>query len=54
MSMIRPEPRLLRKRESILGITLHINERLPGREKVRRQMVAAGRVDEVTRLIRCQ
>ena len=47
------ELRLLRNGESILGFTLHINERLSGREKVRRQMVAAGRVDEIACLIRC-
>jgi hypothetical protein len=47
------EARLLRKREYSLGFTLHINKRLSGREKVRRQMVAAGRVDEVAHLIRC-
>ena len=49
----KPELRLLRNGESILGVTLHINERLSGREKVRRQMVAAGRVDEIACLIRC-
>jgi len=47
------ELRLLRNGESILGFTLHINERLSGREKVRRQMVAAGRVDQIACLIRC-
>src|SRR4029077_4879159 len=50
----KPEPRLLRKREYILGFTLHIKERVACREKVRGQMVAAvGHIGEIAHPIRC-
>src|SRR5258708_3263675 len=49
----RPEPRFLRKCERILGFTLHINERVPCREKIRGQVAAAvGRAIEVAHLVR--
>ena len=46
------EPRLLRKRETMLGFTLHLSERISRREKVRVQVVAAiRRKSEVTDLV---
>src|SRR5258705_8857996 len=49
----KPEPRFLRKRERILGFALHINERVPCREKIRGQVPAAvGRAIEVAHLVR--
>src|SRR6516225_6254557 len=37
----KTEPNLLRKLETILGLMLHLRERIPRREKVRNQVVAA-------------
>src|SRR6202051_471552 len=49
----KPEPRFLRKCERILGFTLHINERVPCRKKIRGQVAAAvGRAIEVAHLVR--
>src|SRR5882724_5474143 len=47
------EPGLLRKLEAVLGFTLYLNERIPRREKVRVQVVAAkSRKGQVTDLVR--
>ena len=47
------EPGLLRERQAMLGFTLHLNERISRREKVRVQLVAAIRgKGEVTDLVR--
>src|SRR5882724_1373028 len=47
------EPSLLRKLEAILGFTLHLNERISRREKVRVQVVAAiSRKGEVADFVR--
>jgi hypothetical protein len=49
----KPELRFLRKCERILGFTLHIDERVPCREKIRGQVAAAvSRTIEVARLVR--
>src|SRR5260370_13975606 len=49
----KPEPRFLRKCERILGFTLHINERVPCREKIRGQAAAAvGRAIDIAHLVR--
>src|SRR6267378_3302496 len=49
----KPKPRFLRKCERILGFTLHINERVACREKIRDQVAAAvGRAIEVAHLVR--
>src|SRR5580704_11570485 len=47
------EPGLLGKREAILGFTLHLNQRISSRQKVRVQVVAAvRRKSEVAGLVR--
>src|SRR5262249_48933375 len=49
----KPEPRLLPKRESILGFVLHVNEGLSRRQKDRVQARAAiHRKSKVTGLVR--
>src|ERR1700731_1441656 len=48
----KPEPRLLREREAMLGFAFHLGKRIAGREKVRVQLVAAvGGVSEVADLV---
>ena len=48
----KPEPRLLRERETTLGFAFHLGERIARREKVRVQLVAAvGGVSEVADLV---
>src|ERR1700675_3165390 len=48
----KPEPRLLRGREAMLGFAFHLGERIAGREKVRVQLGAAvGGVSEVADLV---
>ena len=39
----KPEPRLLREREAMLGFALHLGKRIARREKVRVQLVARSR-----------
>src|SRR3981189_2823168 len=47
------EPRTLRELEAMLGLTLRVDERISGREKVRVQVVAAiRRKSEVTDVVR--
>ena len=47
------EPHLLRKRETMLGFALHLDERIARREKVRIRLIAAvGRKSEVADLVR--
>src|SRR3979490_2875618 len=49
----KPEPRLLREREAMLGFAFHLGKRIARREKVRVQFVAAvGGVSEVADLVR--
>src|SRR6202051_2369777 len=48
----KPEPRLLREREAMLGFAFHLGKRIARREKVRVQLVAAvGGVSEVADLV---
>src|SRR5258705_7780476 len=48
----KPDPRLLREREAMLGFAFHLGKRIAGREKVRVQLVAAvGGVSEVADLV---
>src|SRR5437870_10704344 len=48
----KPEPHLLRKRETVLGFALRLGKRVARREQVRVQLVAAiGRAREVADLV---
>src|SRR3982074_3350731 len=48
----KPEPRLLREREAMVGFAFHLGKRIARREKVRVQLVAAvGGVSEVAQLV---
>src|SRR5258705_8857354 len=48
----KPEPRLLREREAMVGFAFHLGKRIARREKVRGQFVAAvGGVSEVAGLV---
>src|ERR1700731_5082330 len=48
----KPEPRLLREREAMVGFAFHLGKRIARREKVRVQFVAAvGGVSEVADLV---
>ena len=48
----KPEPRLLREREAMLGFAFRLGKRIARREKVRVQFVAAiGRVSEIADLV---